>query len=90
MKHVRFAATALAGMIVTALSLLYGVPDAFARPLHNQSGGSTPVVNTPGISSGMAGWEVAIVAVAAALFAAGVTVAVVRIRFGPSRRSATT
>lgn len=76
------------GMLVALLCLLAAPPAAFAMVLRPMLD-SGPVPTTLVTTSGMAGWEIALVSVASALFAAAATSIVMRFRFRPTLRPAT-
>jgi hypothetical protein len=82
MEHLRRIAAIMAGLAMTLLTLAATAPSAFAMRLIEQ-----PSMNTPGSVStprhGGLGWEVTIIAVAAALAAIALTALIVRVRLRP-------
>jgi hypothetical protein len=88
MKHIRRTATVITGLLVSTLGLLVGAPAAFAMRLRPQEDPGT-VLPSVAPGSGMPGWEIAVIAIAAALFAATLTAVVLRVRFGATLRPAT-
>ena len=92
-RHIARLAAALAGLALTWLGLAAAAPAAFAvnYPLPIDPGTSTnpapPVVHTV-IVGGMPGWQIALIAVGAALAAA--TAAVLAYRALATRRQAVT
>jgi hypothetical protein len=87
-QHIRRFASLLAGL--AAALVAFGSTPAFAAPPPPEPGGPAPSpvqVHTI-VAGGMPGWQVALIAVAAALLAA--TVAVLADRARASRRQAAT
>lgn len=91
MKSIRRIMTCCAGALFAALAVLAAPVTALAAPIRDPfvnpatspaSGANAPTLTITG--SGMAGWEVALIAVGAALLAVVVTAAVQGLR---SRRS---
>ena len=86
-RRIRRVITALAGLAVTWLGLAVAAPAAFAR-IAPPSGGSAGVTAPSGtftvtrtvVVGGMPGWQIALIAVGAALFAAGLAVLAERTR----------
>ena len=87
-QHIRRFAGVLAGL--AAVLLACGATPAFAVPPPPEPSGqaTSPVVVHTTVSGGMPGWQITLIAVAAALLAA--TVAVLADRARASRRKATT
>ena len=88
MNHIRRIAMALAALAVAALGLAAASSTAFAMrmPPSGGTGGSVraaPTIHTV-VTGGMPGWQIALIAVAAALFAA--VLAVVADRAWTARR----
>jgi hypothetical protein len=80
MKYVRYNTAVIVGVVVSVLGFFAAPSAAFAmvlRPLDNSGPVTSPVVTL----SGMAGWEIALIAVGAALFAAAVTAVALQLRF---------
>lgn len=88
MNHIRHTATVIAGLLVSVVGLFVAAPAAFAMRLGPPSDGSGPVATAFATSSGMAGWEITLIAVSAALFAATATAVVLRGRFRATVRPA--
>jgi len=88
-RRIRRVATALAGLAVTWLGLAVAAPAAFAEtvmfPADGGRGpapagtGAGPVTRTV-VVGGMPGWQIALIAVGAALIAAGLAVLAERAR----------
>jgi hypothetical protein len=97
MNHIRRIAVALAGLATAALASAVAAPAAFAMqvPPPGELGGH-PVKHAPMapahthtiVIGGMPGWQIVLIAVGAALFAA--TVAVLMDRARPVRRNTIT
>ena len=84
-RHI--AATVIAGLLAVAAGVVALAPDAFAARVALPAGGGPAPVSTPVIvNSGMAGWEISLIALAAALAAAAITAAVLRLRTQPVLR----
>lgn len=87
MNHIRRAAIALASAAISLIGLVVVTPAAFATELAPPDG-SAGVAASAGSSAGMAGWQIALIAVAAAVLASVLTAAVQRIRFSQTSRAA--
>ena len=95
-QHIRRIAGVLAGLAgLAAILMAFGVAPAFARvdPAQGGPAGVTPPSVVPAVTrtvvvGGMAGWQIALIAIGAALLAA--TVAVLLDRARASRRTAIT
>jgi hypothetical protein len=95
-QHIRRIAGVLAGLAALAAALMaFGVAPAFARVVPAEGGpaGGAPtpvvrVVTRTVVVSGMPGWQIALIAIGAALLAATVAVLLDRARAG--RRTAIT
>lgn len=88
MRRIHSTALAFAGIVVCALSLLAAPTAAFARIVQSPPDGGPATAPGHGsssvlgpVSSGVAGWEVALITAGAVLLTALVTAAVARIRF---------
>jgi hypothetical protein len=88
MKHVRYNTAVIVAIVVSALGFFAAPTAAFAMVLR-PSVDSGPVASPVVASSGMAGWEITLIAVGAALFAAAVTGVIQRVRFSATLTSAT-
>lgn len=85
MSHLRRTATVIAGLLISVLGLTAAAPAAFAMRLVEPNdapgpGGATTLI----IHNGMAGWEVTLIAVGAAVVAATLTAVASRARFHTS------
>lgn len=85
-RRIRRFAGALAGLAVTWLGLAFAAPAAFAKPAPPAGGGAAPAqppvqVHTV-VVGGMAGWQIALIAIGAALAAAAAAVLLDRARNG--------
>jgi hypothetical protein len=104
-RHIRRLASVLAGLAGIALASAAAVPTAFAatNPIPYPAGyvgdpyiGTSPVAPVPATTvrvintGGMAGWQIALIAIGAALLAATATVAVLLDRARATRRNAVT
>lgn len=90
MKHIRRVAVALSGLLATMLGFFVAGPVAFAVNVAPPEGqGAISTTSTIGGGSGLADWQVSIIGVGAAVFAALVTTLVLRLRFRAVLRSAT-
>jgi hypothetical protein len=89
-------ATVLAAVIAGLLASAAAATAAFANPIPVGDGGTTPVAPLPAATirvitaGGMAGWQVALIAVGAALAAAAAAVFLDRRLAGRRRATATT
>jgi hypothetical protein len=89
-QHLRRAAAALAGLACAGLALVVAAPAAFAMiPGDGGAGGTAGPVTVPAVTptvvvGGMPGWQIALIAVGAALLAA--TLAVLADRARTARR----
>ena len=94
-RHIRYLAGVLAGLAVAWLGLAVAAPAAFAEgpPIPGPAGYITPgsagyITPQPGpqvqvhtvVVGGMPGWQIALIAIGAALFAATAAVLVDRVR----------
>ncbi len=83
-RRVRRIASVLAGLALTWLALALAAPAAFAYTAPSSGGGTAPAqppiqVRTV-VAGGMAGWQIALIAVGAALAAASLAVLLDRVR----------
>jgi hypothetical protein len=88
-------ATVLAAVIAGVLASAAAATAAFANPVPYGDGGTIPLAPAPAIvrvisTGGMAGWQVALIAVGAALAAAAAAVLLDRKLAGRRRATATT
>lgn len=82
MSHIRHTATVITGLLVTVVSLVDAAPAAFAMRLASPDDASGPLVSTSvGTHAGMAGWEITLICVGAALAAAALSAVAVRVRY---------
>jgi hypothetical protein len=82
MTKLRRTAVVLLGLLLAVSGVIAGAPAAFAvlnPPPTGDAGASAPTYIVT--RSGMSGWQVALIAVGAALAAALLTVVIVRLRF---------
>jgi hypothetical protein len=82
MSKLRSITTVLTGILLALSAVLAAAPAAFAMPVVPPEGDAAP--NTPTYivtQSGMAGWQVALIAIGAALAAVALTTMVVHVRF---------
>jgi hypothetical protein len=84
MKHLRRTATLLATLTASLLGLSLAAPSAFATRLLEQDGPSTPASPATVPHGGVAGWEIALIAVGTVLAAVAVTAMVRRVRPRPA------
>jgi hypothetical protein len=81
-RHVRRTAAVLVGLAASVLVVLTGATAAFAYPVPPQGGPAGPVqpprVHTI-VTGGMPGWQIALIATGAAVFAAALAVTLDRI-----------
>ena len=86
--HVRRIAAILGGLAASALAALTGATAAFAYPVPPQGGPAGPVqpptVHTI-VAGGMPGWQIALIAIGAAIVAAALAVALDRARTARSQ-----
>ncbi len=76
-------------LVVSVVGLVAGAPAAFAVPVRDPVAGPVSVNASPVTTTGMASWEVALVALAAALIAVAITAGILlRTRLGSILRSA--
>jgi hypothetical protein len=85
MKRIRRVTAALSGLALTWLGLAAASPAAFASQVEPGGGGgpASPggaAVTRTIVIGGMPGWQIALIAAAAALFAAGLAVLADRLR----------
>jgi hypothetical protein len=83
-RHVRCIAAVLGGLAASFLVALTGATAAFAYPVPPPGGPAGPVqpparVHTI-VTGGMPGWQIALIAIGAALFAAALAVTLDRVR----------
>jgi hypothetical protein len=90
MIRIRRPASIAALFLMSVLGLVAAGPAAFAAQVAPSDGSDRPPV-APLVSSasGMAGWEIVLIAIAAAVVAAGLTAAALRLRFRSNVRVAT-
>jgi hypothetical protein len=69
MRHLRRAITILAGLTKSQLTLVGAAPSALAVRLLDQNGTGTRLSVSTATHGGMAGWEITLIGVAAALLA---------------------
>ena len=82
MKHIRHSATVICALLASAFGLVVGAPAAFAVRLAPPAGsGGSASTSASTSAAGMAGWEIAVIAVAAAVVASLLTAAATRLRF---------
>ena len=89
MHRLHRTATVIAALTVSILGTIAGAPSAFAMRLvdtQDPAGASTPVYTVT--RSGMAGWEIALIAIGAAIVAATLTALFLRVRLHPGLRPA--
>jgi hypothetical protein len=82
-RHVRRIAIVLAGIAGSVLAVLSGATAAFAYPVPPPGGPAGPVQQLkvqPIVTGGMPGWQIALIAIGAALFAAALAVTLDRAR----------
>jgi hypothetical protein len=77
--RIRYTTTAVAGLVLCLVSLL-SAPAAFAVNLAPPGGGSTPLTTGTVASAGLTGWEVAVIALAAAVVSAALTAVTIKAR----------
>ena len=93
MNHLRRTATVIAGLFLSVLAIVAATPAAFAIPLPDPGrqtayvsglgGSGSPAASRVVVSSsGMPGWEITLIAVAAAVVATLVTAFIARTRTG--------
>jgi hypothetical protein len=91
MKHLRRTITVVAGLALSLIGLAAAAPAAFAMRIHeppDDTGSSTLVY--PVAHAGTPGWQIALIALGAAVVAmAVVTVIVLRVRRRPTLHPAT-
>lgn len=88
MKRLTHAIAIVASLGVSAMGLVAGAPAAFAVPMGDPVAGPVSVNASPVTTTGMASWEVVLVALAAALFAVAITAGILlRTRLGLILRS---
>jgi len=85
MKRIRRVAAALAGLTLTCLGLAIGAPTAFAETKilpadGGPTGSGVTTASRTVVVGGMPGWQIALIALGAALFAAGLAVLADRAR----------
>jgi len=88
MRHIYRTATVMTGLLISMFGLVAGAPAASAMTLRPQQD-SGPVSSSVVAGSGMPGWEIAVIAIAAAVFAAALTAVIFRVRFASTLRPAT-
>jgi hypothetical protein len=72
--------TVSTGLLLAVLGVLAAAPAAFAKPAVD-SGPAAPAPTYIVSQAGMTGWQVALIAIGAALAAVALTAIVVRVRF---------
>lgn len=90
MKYIRRVVGVISALLATVLGFFLTGPAAFAvnvAPPEGQGGSGTTTTIVSG--SGLADWQVSIIGIGAAVFAALVTALVLRLRFRAVLRSAT-
>jgi hypothetical protein len=81
MRHTRAVIVILTGFVISAAALILDAPASFAsRVVPPEGDASGPVPIAISHSPGMPGWEIAIIAVAAATLAAVLTATLMRVR----------
>jgi hypothetical protein len=86
-KHMRRTAIVIAGALTTVFTLMAAAPAAFAMRVIAPEGASGPTPSTLVVThAGMAGWQIALIAIGAAVVAAALAAIALRARL---RRSPT-
>ena len=80
MKHIRRTVILLATLTMSLLGLAVTTPAAFAMRLVDTDGGGASASPTAASHGGMAGWQMALIAVGVALAAVAVTVLIRHVR----------
>jgi hypothetical protein len=87
-KNLRRTATVIVGLILAILGIIAAAPAAFAMRVAPPEGDPGPYTPTVIVTHpGMTGWQVALIAIGAALAAAVLATIVVRMRFRPALHS---
>jgi hypothetical protein len=81
MSHIRRTASITALFLMSMVGIFAAGPMAFAVDVAPNDGADRPSPAPLASSSGMAGWEIVLIAIAAALVAAAITAAAMRLRF---------
>jgi hypothetical protein len=89
MNRISLLATTIVAALVSTLGLFSVAPAAFATELAPPDGTGTVTTSVASGSSGMAGWEIAVIAIAAALLAAVATAVIQQLRFRTTLQAAT-
>jgi hypothetical protein len=89
MSHIRRTASITALFLASVLGLFAAGPMAFAAEVAPSDGSDRPSTVPLVSSSGMAGWEIVLIAIAAAAVAAALTAAAMRLRFRSNVRAVT-
>jgi hypothetical protein len=83
-KHLRRTFTVIAGALVTVLGLATVAPAAFPMRVIPPEGASGPTPPSLVVThAGMAGWQIALIAIGAAVVAAALTAIALRARLRP-------
>ena len=88
MKKIRYAASILLCLLASTLGVLVVAPAAFAVRLAPPDG-TGPATVSARAGVGMPGWQIVLIAVAAAFVAAALTAVTMRLRFHASPHAAT-
>jgi hypothetical protein len=89
MNRFRRTATVIAGLIFSVVAVCVAAPTAFAMRVVEPGTASGPLPSSYVVTrGGMVGWEIAVIAVCAALVAAVLTAIASRIRFRASAQPA--
>jgi hypothetical protein len=84
-NHIRLTATILAGLLVSFVGVIAGTPAAFAMRPTDPAGAGGPTASPAFVThGGMAGWEIAVIAVSAAAVVAVLSAVASRARFRAS------
>ena len=83
MRKVRSITTVLTGILLALSTVLAAAPAAFAMRLPPPDGDPGPAATPTYIvtQAGMAGWQIVLIAIGAALAAVALTITVVHVRF---------
>jgi hypothetical protein len=89
MHRLRRSAIVITGLFVSVAALLVAAPEAFAERLDDPSGASGPAASTTLVThTGMASWEIIVIAVGVAVVAVTLTWVAFRARTRMSLRPA--
>ena len=80
MTRFRHTAAAIAGLVASVAGFVVAAPAAFAMRVIPPTGDASPATHTVVIHAGIAGWEIALITIAAALATAVVMTALRRAR----------